>query len=185
MPEMPVCDWKTQKLTGPTIMKVMVKSKSPKMARVGVKLTVKDNENKNVIFPMSEIKENLFSNDSKQAFVFLKIDPSKDTWGDIECEVFVKPGKTTQMSTGYTSSSYNTGYSNYGTTGYYGGNTNGYTQMGVGNGTTTSTSTSYKPIGYDANDNTLNCINCQHDCFVGEDYCSKCGKSPTELDDGV
>lgn len=107
-------------------MKVMVKSKSPKMARVGVKLTVADNANKNVIFPMSEIKENLFSNDSKQAFVFLKIDPSKDTWGDIECEVIVKPGKTTQMSTGYTSSSYNTGYSNYGTTGYYGGQ-NGYT----------------------------------------------------------
>ena len=113
-------DWATQKMTAPTILKVMMKSKATKMVRVGIKLTVKDNENKNVVLPISEIKENLFSNDSKQAFVFLKIDPSKDTWGDIDCEVTVKPGKTTQMSAGY--SSYNSGGYGYGTGGsqYYG-----------------------------------------------------------------
>lgn len=73
----------------------MIKSKAAKMVRVGISLTVADNESKNVSFPITEIKENLFSNDLKQAFVFLKIDPSKETWGDIDCQVSVKPGKTT------------------------------------------------------------------------------------------
>ena len=76
--------WQSDKSRAPTILKVMIKSKAAKMVRVGITLTVADNESKNVNFPITEIKENLFSNDSKQAFVFLKIDPSKDTWGDIE-----------------------------------------------------------------------------------------------------
>jgi len=90
------------------------------MIRVGVKLSVADNDKKNVIFPETEMKENLFANDFKQAFVFLKVDPSKETWGDITCEMFVKPGKTTQISTssgGYGSTS------NYGNGSTY---TNGY-----------------------------------------------------------
>ena len=58
-------NWKTDCFKGPTILKVMIKSKAQKMIRVGVKLTVADNENKNVIFPEAEMKENLFSNDSK------------------------------------------------------------------------------------------------------------------------
>lgn len=88
-------NWKTECAEGHTILKVMIKSKASKMIRVGVKLSVADNENKNVIFPLTEMKENLFSNDTKQAFVFLKIDPSKATWGDIKCDVTVKAGKTT------------------------------------------------------------------------------------------
>ena len=41
----------------------MFKSKAAKMIRVGVTLSVEDNENKNVVFPETELKENLFSND--------------------------------------------------------------------------------------------------------------------------
>ena len=46
----------------------------------------------------------------------MKIDPSKDTWGDISFEVSVKPGKTSQIST----SGYGGGYYNYGNTTSYG-----------------------------------------------------------------
>ncbi len=171
-------DWNTQKVTAPTILKVMMKSKATKMVRVGIKLTVKDNENKNVVFPVSEIKENLFSNDSKQAFVFLKIDPSKTTWGDIDCQVTVKLGKTTQMSAG-NYSTYNGGYS---TGTYYGG-------VGYGNTTgttTTTTSTSYTPISYDNDgESKVSCVHCKAQCYVGEDFCSKCGQCPTDDADGV
>ena len=134
-----VKQWQQDKQRAPTILKVMTKSKAAKMVRVGIKLTVADNASKNVNFPLTEIKENLFSNDSKQAFVFLKIDPSKDTWGDIECEVTVKPGKTSQISGtgGYTSSTYTTG-------GYSGGSVVNSTVM------STQTGTNYKPIGFDS-----------------------------------
>ena len=86
--------WVEHKQSAPTILKIMTKSKATKMVRVGIKLTVADNASKNVNFPITEIKENLFSNDSKQAFVFLKIEPNKDTWGDIDVEISVKPSKT-------------------------------------------------------------------------------------------
>jgi len=65
------------------------------MTRVGITLSVDDDEHKNVVFPISEIKENLFSNDSKQIFVFTKIDPSKEGWGsNLKLSFNVKPGKT-------------------------------------------------------------------------------------------
>lgn len=90
------------------------------MVRVSVKLTVTDNEKKNVVFPISTIKENLFSNDSKQALVFLKIDPTKESWGDIQMEVSVKPGKTLGMSSGGTSYGASGGsYGGSGDTGFY------------------------------------------------------------------
>ena len=72
----------------------MAKSKAPRMIRVGIKLTVADNENKNVNFPLTELKVDLFSNDNKQAFLFVKIDPSMESWGDLDCELTVKQGKT-------------------------------------------------------------------------------------------
>ena len=102
------------------------------MVRVGIKLSVEDNENKNVIFPLNEVKENLFSNDSKQAFVFTKINPSKEGWGDIDIEVEVKPGKTTQISSNYTG----------GTT--MGTSTGGWVGTGSNYGTTYS---SYSNVG--------------------------------------
>lgn len=135
-------NWKSDCAKGHTILKVMIKSKAAKMIRVGVKLSVADNDNKNVDFPLTEMKENLFSNDTKQAFVFLKIDPSKTNWGDIECEVSVKAGKTTQISTGGSS---------YGTTSYgYSTGTGGYGNVG----TTTQTS-SYKPKGVESTDSKV------------------------------
>ena len=60
-----VKQWQQDKQRAPTILKVMTKSKAAKMVRVGIKLTVADNASKNVNFPLTEIKENLFSNDSK------------------------------------------------------------------------------------------------------------------------
>lgn len=105
----------------------MVKSKATRMCRVGIKLTVADNERKNVRFPIGEMKENLFSNDGKQAFVFQKIDPSKEGWGDIDVEVTVKPNKTTQI---YSSNTY--GYGSGGT-GNYGYGSGGYSNYGTNN----------------------------------------------------
>lgn len=134
------------------------------MIRVGVKLSVTDNENKNVNFPLTEMKESLFSQDQKQAFVFMKIDPSRATWGDIDCELVVKAGKTSQIST----SSTGTGSYSYGT--------GGYTNIGVG------TSTSYKPKGVDGS-TAIACINCSAECYLGETFCSKCGKSVTEIEE--
>ena len=131
--------WASDKAGEVVLLKVMTKSKASRMIRVGIKLTVAENENKNVIFPLTEVKENLFSNDSKQAFIFTKIDPSKASWGDIELEVNVKPGKTTQISTSYGGTSY----------GYDAGSTYSYSQMGtggVGVGIGTGGSRSFGPI---------------------------------------
>lgn len=119
-------NWLTEKSRAPTILKVMLKSKATRMVRASLKLTVADNERKNVNFPLTEVKGDLFSNDTKQAFVFLKIDPSKESWGDIDCEVNVKLGKTTQISSsGYSSGGYSTtgavGGGYYGSTTYTGG----------------------------------------------------------------
>ena len=145
------------------------------MIRVGIKLSVADNENKNVIFPQTQMKENLFANDFKQAFVFLKVDPSKETWGDIQCEVFVKPGNTTQIST-------STG--GYGSSGNYGNGSTYSTNMGYGNVMTTqTTTTSYTPKGVDSSDTTVTCVNCNDDCFYGETFCGKCGKSVTDIEE--
>jgi len=152
----------------------MMKSKSARMCRVGIKLSVADNANKNVEFPQTEIKESLFSQDSKQAFVFLKIDPSKETWGDISFEVTVKPGKTSQIST-----SYGYGTSSYGNTSSY--NSGGYYNGGTYSTTQTTQSTSYLPVGYGTSTET-SCVNCSSTVFVGEEYCDKCGKSTTEYD---
>ena len=156
-------NWETDKSRNPTILRVMAKSKAARMIRVGIKLRVADNEKKNVNFPITEIKENLFANDSKQAFVFLKIDPSKEEWGDIEMEVSAAHGKTAPIAT-----SYNSG-------GYYGG-VSSYTGTSV----STGTGGTYKPIGYDPSDTMMNCVNCPNEVFVGEEYCAKCGKSTTE-----
>lgn len=58
-------NWASDHATASTILKVMIKSKASKMIRVGVKLSVADNEKKNVNLPLTELKENLFSQDSK------------------------------------------------------------------------------------------------------------------------
>ena len=175
-------NWLTEKSRAPTILKVMIKSKATRMVRVGLKLTVADNENKNVNFPLTEIKDNLFSNDTRQAFLFLKIDPSKESWGDIDCEVNVKLGKTTQISsTGYSTCCYSTsgavGGGYYGSTSYTGGYSGG-----VVSGMSTQTTSSYKPVGFEEGSTEVSCANCDQTCFAGEEYCHKCGKSVTEYE---
>ena len=120
-------NWLADKSGGMAILKCMIKSKATaKVLRVGVKFSVADNENKNVVFPLTELKESVFSNECKHAFIFTKIDPSKANWGDIELEVTSKVGKTTQISTGTYGTSYTGGaggttyasYSNYNPGGY-------------------------------------------------------------------
>ena len=76
------------------------------MIRVGIKLAVADNASKNVNLPLTEMKIDLFASEQKQAFLFFKIDPTMDGWGDITWEVSVKQGKTTQISSSAAGSSY-------------------------------------------------------------------------------
>ena len=92
--------WADHVQYAPTVLAVMIKSKAKTMSRVSIKLSIADNANKNVNLPVTELKENVFANENKQAFVFLKIDPTKESWGDITCIVNVKPGKTSSISTG-------------------------------------------------------------------------------------
>lgn len=125
--------WDIQRLEAPVLLRVMVKSKATRMCRVGIKLTVADNERKNVRFPIGEMKENLFSNDGKQAFVFQKIDPSKEGWGDIDVEVTVKPNKTTQI---YSSNTYGYGSGGTGNYGYGSGSYSNYGTNSYNYGTT-------------------------------------------------
>lgn len=47
------------------MLKVMIKNKASRMMRVGLQLNVVDDEEKNVNLPLTELKENLFSNDTK------------------------------------------------------------------------------------------------------------------------
>lgn len=168
-------DWTQDKKQAPVMLALMLKSKAKNMTRVSVKLSVDNNERKNVNFPITELKENIFASDNKQAYFFLKIDPSKEDWGDIRLEVSAKPGKTSKIST---SGSYGGGYSgntsSYAGGGvswgigddgwgantmyeggqYYGGGTSVGTSVGVG------TSTSYKPIGVVSGDAKVMCVNC-------------------------
>lgn len=76
--------------------------------------------------------------------------------------MLVKAGKTSQISTssGYTSYNYGTSYEN----------------IGVG------TTTSYKPKGTDST-SQISCVNCQAMCYVGETFCSACGKSVTDIEE--
>ena len=179
--------WVVDKARAPCILRVMTKSKASKMVRVSIKLTVADNEKKNVVFPISTIKENLFSNDSKQAFVFLKIDPTKESWGDIQMEVSVKPGKTLGMSSGGTSYGSSGGiYGGSGDTGFYVSSSVGMNVSGqVFETTNYSTPVDvYKPNGYDEDGNVeVACIHCNKECFAGQDWCASCGKSPIDADE--
>ena len=106
-------NWLSDRAIGSTLLKVMIKNKASRMMRISLKLSVADDEAKNVVFPISDLKENLFSNDTKQAYIFTKIDPSKESWGNISLTVNVKAGKTTQINS--SSSYYNNSSTVYST----------------------------------------------------------------------
>ena len=101
------------------------------MIRVSIKLDIADNESRNVNLPVNELKENAFANDNKRAYVFLKIDPSKENWGDITMQVRTKLSKTTAVTT----SSYSTGGWSGGSDNYsVSWNGGGWNSTGVGTG---------------------------------------------------
>jgi len=100
----------------------MIESKATKMLRVFVRLSIEDNEKKNVELPTCTLNESVFINDDKHAFVFLKIDPSKQEWGDIKMEVTSEYAATTSN---FSSSSGGTSMG-------------GYMGMGIGTGTSSS-----------------------------------------------
>ena len=87
-------EWTQDAVSAPVILKVVVKSKVANLIRVGIKLSVADNERKNITLPLTDLKVDVFGNNVKDAFMFYKIDPSKEGWGDITCEVEAKQGKT-------------------------------------------------------------------------------------------
>merc|ERR1712232_752566 len=67
-------------------------------------------DRKNVKFPLCEITENIFTNSVINVFLFEKIDPSKEGWGDIEIEINAKERKAKH---GITTSSTYSGSANY------------------------------------------------------------------------
>lgn len=84
------------------VLKVMLKSKASKLVKVHVQLEVADNEAKNVRLPVTPMFESVFSNEDKQAFVFLKIDPSKQGWGEVNLKVLAEFANTTSVTTSAT-----------------------------------------------------------------------------------
>jgi len=109
--------WDTDKKSGPAMLTLNIKNKANLQTRCTIRLFVDDNERKNVVFPCTELKDMVFGSETKQSYHFLKIDPSKDGWGDIGVEVSSKPGKTTNISTtgtGNYGGSYSSGVPNYG-----------------------------------------------------------------------
>lgn len=161
------------------------------MFAVSVKVIVEDNENKNVSIPANGFKDNIFSGDEKSIGHIVKIDPSKENWGDFRLDVVVKKKfSSNQIS--------NTG--NYG----YGGNTYGnnayatsttsYSNVGyntVGVSTATETESIYEPAGSAAvepyvpsggvkasnDDVKIACVSCGHLCDIGQTFCAKCGEA--------
>ena len=82
---------------------------SDKSVKVNITLKVADNENKNVHLPVSTIVESLAYTKDCMSFLFPKIDPTKEQWGDIELEVKVKPIEKTSTAT--SGSAYTPSYS--------------------------------------------------------------------------
>ena len=107
----------------PLILMITARSKIASMRRVTLNLTVADNANKNVVLPLTSICFDLFGNQKdKQVAMFYKIDPSKEGFGDITCELSDKPGRVTQVGSSTTGTSY-TSYTpgGYSSTVYTGG----------------------------------------------------------------
>jgi hypothetical protein len=125
--------------------------------------------------PVSEFKDSILKDDNKAIGLLVKVDPTKEIWGDIKIFVHVKSkygGSTIINSSNYTGSAYVTSNA-YGTTKSYSG------------GVAASTSvdeTYYQPAGgyvptFGTSDVKVACNKCGHLCDYGQDYCDKCGES--------
>ena len=66
--------------------------------KITVKLSVADNEKKNVEFPDASLSYYLSPNCLRTAFTFQKIDPTKEGWGDITITCDVKGPNTGQVA---------------------------------------------------------------------------------------
>lgn len=60
------------------------------MADVKVNLSVLDNENKNVNLPVTEYKESILKDDAKCVGILIKVDPTKEAWGDFKLDFTLK-----------------------------------------------------------------------------------------------
>jgi hypothetical protein len=151
------------------------------MAEVSVKLLAVDNENKNVNLPVTEFKESILKDDVKCIGVLVKVDPTKDAWGDFQLDFKIKNR--------YGGSNVTTS-ANYGSTTFVTSNAYGQTKS-YSNVATTSTAVGddvyYQPAGavvsyvpsYGAasSDVKIMCTKCENMCDYGQDYCDKCGES--------
>ena len=191
-PEIKTVTFKDDGIEGVTVLKVMIKSKATKMLRIQVRLGVKDNESKNVELPTCALSESVFVNEDKHAFCFLKIDPSKDGWGELTMDVSSEVAATgTVTSSSATSTSMGTG-SSFGLMSSYGGT--GYSGSGIGGGIgggmigpmpqDRSHVSSYVPVGVQMTDDVkVACASCNEECDWGQDYCQRCGEPVTGYDD--
>lgn len=59
---------------------------------------MEDNEEKNVVLPMTSMVETVFGNEEKQCFQFMKIDPSKKNWGNITVECGAELAQTNTVT---------------------------------------------------------------------------------------
>jgi len=148
------------------------------MTTVHVNLQVAENEHKNVCVPMSAFKDSLLKDDTKAIGLLVKIDPTKDTWGDLKMIVTVKSkygGSVVTNSSNYSGGTFVTSNA-YGTTKSYSG---GVVSASVGTGDEVY----YGPAGggyvpnFGTNDVKIACNKCGHLCDYGQDYCDKCGES--------
>jgi hypothetical protein len=60
------------------------------VANIKVKLEVLDNENKNVNLPVSEFKESILKDEAKCIGILIKVDPTKEAWGDFKLDFTLK-----------------------------------------------------------------------------------------------
>ena len=70
-------------MISPVILKVEVESKVPYMIKVKIQMSVENNEKKNVNVTYLPYCENVFQNDIRSTAHLIKIDPTKEGWGDI------------------------------------------------------------------------------------------------------
>lgn len=170
----PTIDLQNALKRGAVLLKVQLLSRCDKMRKVYVTLKVEDNERKNVNFPLSRISKCIFNNGNETIFVFQKIDPTKEGWGDISMEVTAKDSQSKQVTGNAVTSS-----GSYSTTtgGNYGaGKMTQDEPLGPRNAPATPVKVDY--------DSKIPCQNCGEFCDFGQDYCHKCGE-PVTLDDSA
>ena len=170
----PTIDLQNALKRGAVLLRVQLLSRCDKMRKVYVTLKVENNERKNVNFPLSRTSKCIFNNGNETIFVFQKIDPTKEGWGDISMEVTAKDSQSNKVAgTAVTSSgSYSTT-----TSGNYGaGKMTQNEPLGPRNAPAVSVKVDY--------DSKVPCQSCGEPCDYGQDYCHKCGE-PVTLDDSA